>query len=270
MKFSEFLSEALMTFGPGAYPKFGNVVILAGGAGSGKGMQKDKLLGINGVNLDVDAIKKLASSAPKLVSKIKDETGRDISKFDTKNPGDVSKLHYILNDVYKIPDKKNEALFASILSAHPERKPNLIFDVTLKDMTKLVSIATAVEDLGYAKENIHIVWVVNSVDVAMAQNKSRERTVPEEVLFATHQGAALTLKRILDMGESLKQYMDGYIYISFNKIHEDTTLAKSSRGGSYVQKANYVLVKSRGHLQLPSKELSSEITAKIKSYVPAW
>ena len=94
--------------------------------------------------------------------------------------------------------------------------------------------------------------------------------MPEEVLFATHQGAALTLKRILDMGESLKQYMDGYIYISFNKIHEDTTLAKSSRGGSYVQKANYVLVKSRGHLQLPSKELSSEITAKIKSYVPAW
>ena len=67
MKFSEFLSEALMTFGPGAYPKFGNVVILAGGAGSGKGMQKDKLLGINGVNLDVDAIKKLAASAPKLV-----------------------------------------------------------------------------------------------------------------------------------------------------------------------------------------------------------
>ena len=156
------------------------------------------------------------------------------------------------------------------MAAHPERKPNLIFDVTLKDMTKLVSIATAVEDLGYAKENIHIVWVVNSVDVAMAQNKSRDRTVPEEVLFATHQGAALTLKRILDMGESLKQYMDGYIYISFNKIHDDTTLAKSSRGGSYVQKANYVLVKSRGHLQLPSKELSSEITAKIKSYVPAW
>lgn len=31
------LDEALITFGGKAYPKFGQVVILAGGAGSGKG-----------------------------------------------------------------------------------------------------------------------------------------------------------------------------------------------------------------------------------------
>lgn len=30
------LQEALITFGGKAYPKFGNIVILAGGAGSGK------------------------------------------------------------------------------------------------------------------------------------------------------------------------------------------------------------------------------------------
>lgn len=33
---SQFISEALITFGKSAYPKFGNIVILAGGAGSGK------------------------------------------------------------------------------------------------------------------------------------------------------------------------------------------------------------------------------------------
>ena len=33
------LQEKLITFGKKAYPKFGNVVILAGGAGSGKGFQ---------------------------------------------------------------------------------------------------------------------------------------------------------------------------------------------------------------------------------------
>ncbi len=41
--FSE-LSEALITFAGQAYPKFGNVIILAGGAGSGKGFIKDKLI----------------------------------------------------------------------------------------------------------------------------------------------------------------------------------------------------------------------------------
>ncbi|UQJ94980.1 hypothetical protein IANJMKHF_00074 [Klebsiella phage CPRSA] len=53
------LTEALITFGGRAYPKFGQVVILAGGAGSGKGFTLEKLLGIEGITLDVDALKKL-------------------------------------------------------------------------------------------------------------------------------------------------------------------------------------------------------------------
>jgi hypothetical protein len=60
---SQFISEALITFGKSAYPKFGNIVILAGGAGSGKGFQKNNLLGIEGTNIDVDAIKELANGA---------------------------------------------------------------------------------------------------------------------------------------------------------------------------------------------------------------
>ena len=35
------LQEALITFGGKPYPKFGNIVILAGGAGSGKGFIRD-------------------------------------------------------------------------------------------------------------------------------------------------------------------------------------------------------------------------------------
>ena len=267
---TNFLSEALMTFGRSAYPKFGNVVILAGGAGSGKGFQKENLLGIEGVNLDVDAIKELAVRAPKFGARVKEETGRDLSAFNMKDPKDVSKLHYILNDVYKTSDKRNDALFSSILAANAERKPNLIFDVTMKDMSKLVSIATAVEDLGYKKENVHIVWVVNEVSIALEQNKNRSRTVPEEILFATHQGAALTMKRVLDMGDNLTQYMNGAIYISFNKIHVDVQTARSGKKGSYIKAANYVQAKKPGQPQIPSSQLSAAVTEKIKSYVPIW
>ncbi len=54
------IDEALITFGGKAYPKFGQVVILAGGAGSGKGFVNSNLLGIDGKVFDVDALNGLA------------------------------------------------------------------------------------------------------------------------------------------------------------------------------------------------------------------
>ena len=104
----------------------------------------------------------------------------------------------------------------------------------------------------------------------MKQNKSRSRSVPEEILFATHQGAALTMKRILDMDDNLKQYMDGAIYISFNKIHSDVTTHRSAAGGSFIKTANYIQVKKQGQPQISSAELSTAISTKIKAYVPLW
>lgn len=40
------VSEALITFGGKNYPNFGQVVIVAGGSGSGKGFVIDNLFGI--------------------------------------------------------------------------------------------------------------------------------------------------------------------------------------------------------------------------------
>lgn len=56
--FKEFmLDEKLMIFGKKAYPQFNNVLILAGGAASGKGFVTQKLIGMEGVVLDVDRVK---------------------------------------------------------------------------------------------------------------------------------------------------------------------------------------------------------------------
>lgn len=56
ISFKRFLNEALITFNKKAYPKFGQVVIMAGGAGSGKGFVKDKLVGVEGMVFDVDEL----------------------------------------------------------------------------------------------------------------------------------------------------------------------------------------------------------------------
>lgn len=271
MSYSEYLktslTEALITFNKKAYPKFGNVVILAGGAGSGKGFVKEKLLGIEGKSIDVDELKALVMGSTKLAKKIKDETGHDVEEFDLRTSDDVSRLHSIVK-MYKLDSKMNKKLFNSVVLQPKDKKPNLIFDVTLKDITKLNNITLSISDLGYDRNNIHIVWVVNRVEVAKIQNAKRSRVVPEDILIDTHKGASSTMKDILDMGTNLKKYMDGDIWFAFNSVGEDTEIDKSGNGGSYIKTANYVKVKETGKAQKSSKELTKEIYDKIAEYTP--
>lgn len=266
--FDDFLIEKLIVFGKRAYPQFNNVLIVAGGAGSGKGFQNSNLFGIEGKVLDVDALKMMAIKSDKFATKVKEETGQDIKTFDLRQPENVSKIHEILANVFNLTHKSEQALFSSIMMAHPDRKPNLIFDVTLKSMSKLESITRNVRELGYLSENVHIVWVVNDITVAREQNKNRSRVVSDEILLDTHQGAAITFKKILDMGDDIQKYMNGDIYISFNKAGVDVDIKKSASGGHFVSAANYFHIKKQGQKQASSNDLAQDVYDKIKEYTP--
>lgn len=267
---AETLLEKLITFGGKAYPKFGNVVIMAGGAGSGKGFVLGNLVGVEGKVLDVDALKTMASKTPVIQKRVKDEMGIDLAQLagNLKDPENVSKLHGIIGDYLKLDKRVNKALYRGIMTAAPDRKPNLIFDVTLKDLQKLQNITRQVSQLGYDKQNIHIVWVVNDIEVAQKQNLARDRTVPPEILVNTHRGAANTMGDIINMGRSLQRYMDGEIVFAFNKVGVDADLAKSGRGGSYVKDANYFYVKRKGKAPVSVADLEDDIKRKIRAYVP--
>lgn len=262
------LSEKLITFGGKAYPKFGQVVILAGGAGSGKGFALSNLLGIEGNVMDVDAVKKLAMNSEKLAKKIKDETGQDIKKFDLRKPENVSKIHELLADVYGVTKGMERNVMAGALAAAPDRKPNLIFDVTMKDMAKLEKITRNVTDIGYDKSNIHLVWVINDVNVAMDQNSKRDRVVPEEILLATHEGASMTMRKIVDADTKISRYMDGDIWFTFNKANVDTFMQKSDRGGSFVVGSDYIQIKKKGRKPMDVKEIGEFMIRKISDYTP--
>ena len=277
LRFSSFLKEdykelveKLITLGGKAYPKFGNVVIMAGGAGSGKGFIKDNLLGLEGYSFDVDDLKSLASRTPAIVSRIKSEMGIDLADLaaNLKNPENVSKLHDIIGNYLKLDSARKKAFYRSVISAPAERKPNIIFDVTLKDLRKLQNITQDVANLGYDKKNVHIVWVVNDIEIAKKQNAERDRKVPVEILVNTHRGASQTMLDIVNMGTSLKRYMDGDIVFAFNKIGVDADLVKSKRGGSYVKNANYFYIKKSGKPVMKLADVSSDIKRKIAQYVP--
>lgn len=274
--FKEFteLEEALITFGGKAYPKFGQVVIQAGGAGSGKGFIQSKLLGIEGKVINVDDVKKWVGKSVQLVSLIKAKTGVDISyaALPLSDPNNTSILHDIISNVMGITDKVEANLFKSIATSAPDRKPNLIFDVTLKDESKLDVISRNILPLGYAKENIHIVWICTPYVTASKQNiergqKEGGRSVSIEIMDATHRGAARTLKSLIYSEIApITKYMNGDIWIAFNKAGTDISLQKSEYGGSFITKgANYIKIKKQGG---PIKEPDQELIDKIASYVP--
>lgn len=267
---AEELMEKLITFGGKAYPKFGNIVIMAGGAGSGKGFVLSKLVGVEGKVFDVDELKRLASKTPSIQKRVKKELGVDMEKLgkDLRNPENVSKLHDIIANFLGADKGKERQFYRSVLTAPSDRKPNIIFDMTMKELTKLEKVANDASKLGYDKKNIHIVWVVNDIEVAKQQNKTRARQVPSEILVNTHRGAANTMGDIINMGNKLKKYMDGDIVFAFNKVGVDANLSMSGKGGSYVKDANYFYVKKAGKAPQSIDKLDKTIRQKIKSYVP--
>jgi len=233
---------------------------------SGKGFVTQNLLGLEGKILDVDALKVMAKKSSGIIKKVKETMGIDIKTMSLKDPENVSRLHKIIKDL-GLDKNRKASLYASILAGNPERRPNIIFDVTMDSVSKLSEISQDVSALGYKKENIHIVWVVNDFKVAIEQNKGRERVVPEDILIGTHEGAALTLKKVTSFGSDVKKYMDGVIVFAFNKQYVDSELASSGKGGMYVVQADYITVKEKGK-KIDSAKLTKDVVSKIVGYTP--
>lgn len=263
------LNEKLITFNRNQDVKFGNVVILAGGAGSGKGFVLSNLIGIQGKSFDVDELKSFALKSKQIAARLKDEYGIDVQSNPDflKTPENVSKLHLAISDL-KLPKTKESLFLAHATLADPSRKPNIIFDVTLKDMAKLVNISQSIQAAGYDLKKVHIVWVVNKIDVAMKQNAQRDRVVDSDILLDTHEGAARVMRKIVDMGDGVRRLFDGDMYFAFNQVGVDSELVKSGFGGKYVKEANYVQVKKVGQVPLAYDEIENQIVSKIVEYTP--
>lgn len=229
-------TEDLVTFGNIAYPKFNQVVILAGGGGSGKGFVQSNLLGIEGKVFDVDAIKSTSLGLQQIKDEVSSKYGINknlpLDKFRKealKNPDVVKYLHFRLGDGNKEMGIKGMnmeqtikyTLYRTVLSADADRKPNLIFDSTTKRLEKVYEIAEYCISLGYNPEDIHLVWIFNDVKVAMKNNYSRARQVPTDTLFETHIGAAGTMIDIIKNSEKVEGIIDGDIWIVFNQADVD-------------------------------------------------
>jgi len=262
------LEEVLLTLGKEACPTHGHAVLLAGGAGSGKGFVIDKLLGFEGVVLDPDYLKALALRSEAIALKIKEFTGRDISSLDLRKPKDVEMVHTVLGTETGVLDAWRKKFASGILFAPQDRKPNILIDTTLSAPSKFRKETSYLAELGYDPLKTHLVWVINSVDMALEQNRSRSRVVPEDILIETHIGAALTMKQIVEMGESVRSVIDGKISFVFNRRGIDSEIAHSPHGGSYVKRARIITVKNPGK-PIDESVLTQALRDEIRQIVPA-
>ena len=251
LKFTEYLlNEKLITF-ENKRPDYNTIVIMAGGAGSGKGFVLKKLLGVSGKVIDTDRLKDFIVKSQAIKSKLK-SIGRDLETIDFKNPDDVSLLHNIV-DQLGIKDKVISTILSS--ATQSTNKPNIIFDITLKSKSSLIDIIKSVTAVGYKPENIHIVWVLTNKEDALQNNAQRDRVVDPEIVSAIHDDVATSIKNIM----------------SDSKFQNLGTFTIVLNGGDQKIKADKGVVKQVNKLQGKIKDgLTPKMLDLIRTQIPSF
>ena len=261
---------------------------------SGKGFVLNNVCLFQGRTFDVDNIKKN-------LIKMKDTTiiykkylewrkqnpsaPETINDLKLEEPEHVSLLHKFSSEMgYGDAVIKTFITNASLLPA--DRKPNVIFDCTLKSFSDLTDFKKMLDLGGYDPKNIHLVWVLNKFEVALKQNDERERKVSINVMFKTHEGVSENLSNILKDLNSIRNIVDGDIWIVPNQTKVDNDAVVSLRktfSGKEVKSVRYVKeysayqVKKSGKAPKSYDEICSDvidnlhkskIIDKIKDYVP--
>jgi hypothetical protein len=261
----EQLDEKLITFSNRA--PYGQIVFMAGGAGSGKGFAINNFIDAAGFKVrDVDEMKTAVGKLDQLgkfsiddwfkkyASKLPEEARAHVEEFvvgkgmsisdvanNLKNPNNVAALHYIV-DAMGLKDK----WIINMLSGktNKETLPNLLFDITAKKVNSITDVIKPLVDAGYDPKNIHLIWVLTDYHLAVSNNKGRDRVVPDDILLGTHEGAAKTIWSILTKG--LPSGLNGRIDVILNN-RENTVTYKDSKG-------NEMKGAVKGFLSLPVKK----------------
>jgi len=158
----KYLEEKLILYNQGK--RYGQIVFLAGGAGSGKGfairnfMEKEKFK-VRDVDEWKRAFMKLADTQDKYP---------EIQGLKLKNPKDVAKIHMFVKKL-GIKEKSIDLMLADANSRH---LPNILFDITMKDTSNIDAVIPKLLVAGYDPKNIHLTWVLTNYYIAVENNQN--------------------------------------------------------------------------------------------------
>lgn len=183
-KFLDYILERKSITFDSAKANYGQCIILAGGAGSGKSFIQNKILCDYSV-VDVDKFKE---TYLKMVEKgiIKDDT-----KYDLANPEDVSKLHSkVKQHGWKNAQRQGfwsaRKIIDDVKAGKSTNLPNIIWDMVCGEVSDIENVVKMAKPMGYT---VTIIWVVCNKDTAKIANQIRDRHVSDNIIEQTHNGA---------------------------------------------------------------------------------
>ena len=226
------------------FPKYGQIIFLVGGAGSGKNFALENIIGHNGVNCDVDDLKTYIAREKKFKTDDKyKEMGNDfLDGMDFKNPDDVFQMHNFSKKIFEPKGSEMESskldgiLRAARTSTRRGNLPNVVLNITGKSPEDFQRLAVPFVEAGYTPSNIHIIWILAPYKAAVANNAKRSRTVPADILKGTHVGVKNAMNKIMSAtrqginyqhkGKSkhfnVSNYINGMVMILFNQPGVDS------------------------------------------------
>jgi len=264
MRLLQYITEKLIIIGKGE--NYGQIVFLAGGAGSGKGFAAKNFMEYNKFKVrDVDEWKRIFIKIDKIRGGYPELRGLDLRK-----PDDVFKVH----DVIKKMGIKDHTLDIMLNDMRGGILPNIMFDITLKDKDDVTDILPLLLEAGYEAKNIHIVWVLTDFQMAVRNNDGRDRIVPEDILLKTHVGAAKTVTEIL-RGDSRminnRKLVDGQIDVILN--NPTNTVYFEGHGPKdgksvVIKDFKYIRIKKQGKAPEGDREIRQELADWITDNIP--
>jgi len=260
----QYLEEKLIMYNQGK--RYGQIVFLAGGAGSGKGFAiKNFMEGEKFKIRDVDewkkAFMKLADTKKMYPT---------IQNLSLKDPKSVYKLHMFV----KKKNIKDKSLDLLLRDANTRHLPNIMFDITMKDASDIGDVIPKLVEAGYDAKNIHLTWVLTNYAVAILNNRNRERVVPEDIMLLSHEGAATNMYDVIK--GKLPRGLNGGVRVILN--NRDNTIVwadpdtkkpmKTSQGDIIIKDFTYLTLKKEGKSIGPETDVKRQILSWIAANVP--
>ena len=269
----EQIDEKQILFNQGK--RYGQAVFLAGGAGSGKGFAtKNFMEGEKFKIRDVDEWKKAFIAISRIQKdstdwegdinpKYLDDKGRLLADLDLRNPEHVSALHMAVKKL-GIKEKTLKLLLKDLNQRH---LPNVLFDITLKEVGDIDEVIPRLTDVGYDPRNIHLVWVLANYHVAVKANAERERVVDDHILLTTHEGAANTMFGLIK--SKGVPGLNGAVHVILAN-RENTIYWERSDGTktSTIKDFTYLTLKPEGKGWNDQGEVNQQVLDWIKDNIP--
>ena len=234
----KYLEEKLIMYNQGK--RYGQIVFLAGGAGSGKGFSVEGFMEKEKFKVrDVDEWKKAFMKMADLQGKYP-----EIQGLNLKKPRDVAKIHAFVKKM-EIKDKTLDIMLADANSRH---LPNIMFDITMKDTSNIDAVMPKLIKAGYDSKNIHLTWVLTNYAVAIVNNRNRTRVVPEDIMLHSHEGAATSMYDVIK--GKLPRGLNGGVRVILNNRENTIPWLDPDTGKKMLTKQGNIKVKDFTYLTL--------------------